>query len=82
MSRIFINNLNSYVSQAIYNELKFDISEEGEKTANENLIFATYVGKDSTENYHQKKPGRLSAGLAIRPFYHIYPLFRPRHGRL
>lgn len=63
MSRIFINNLNSYVSQAIYNELKFDISEEGEKTANENLIFATYVGKDSTEKPYPEITKMLKVNL-------------------
>ena len=29
--RIFINNLNTYVSQAIFQELRNDINEEGER---------------------------------------------------
>ena len=46
--RIFINNLNTFVAQAIYNELRNDISEEGEKNPDSNVIFGTYIDKDSS----------------------------------
>lgn len=46
--RIFINNLNSYVSQAIFNELRNDIDENGDKNPDANLIFGTYIDKDSS----------------------------------
>ena len=46
--RIFINNLNTYVSQAIFNELRNDISEDGEQNPDSNLIFGTYIDKDSS----------------------------------
>ena len=46
--RIFINNLNTYVSQAIFNELRNDISEEGERNPDANVIFGTYIDKDSS----------------------------------
>ena len=46
--RIFINNLNTYVSQAIFNELRNDRTEEGEKNPDANQIFGTYIDKDSS----------------------------------
>ena len=46
--RIFINNLNSYVSQAIFNELRNDITEDGEVNPDANLIYGTYLDKDSS----------------------------------
>lgn len=46
--RIFINNLNTYVSQAIFNELRNDIGEDGERNPDSNVIFGTYIDKDSS----------------------------------
>lgn len=46
--RIFINNLNSYVSQAIFNELRNDIDENGEPNPDANIIYGTYLDKDSS----------------------------------
>ena len=46
--RIFINNLNTYVSQAIFNELRNDKTEDGEKNPDSNNIFGTYIDKDSS----------------------------------
>ena len=46
--RIFINNLNTFVAQAIFNELRNDISEEGEKNPDSKVIFGTYIDKDSS----------------------------------
>ena len=46
--RIFINNLNTYVSQAIFQELRNDVNEEGEKNPDSNVIFGTYIDKDSS----------------------------------
>ena len=46
--RIFINNINSYVSQAIFNEMRNDVGEEASDDAN--LIFATYLDRDSSDN--------------------------------
>lgn len=46
--RIFINNLNTYVSQAIFSEMRNDVSEEGEKNPDANVIFGTYIDKDSS----------------------------------
>ena len=47
--RIFINNLNSYVSQAILKEFRNDVSDDGEVNDDANLIFATYIDKDSSD---------------------------------
>jgi hypothetical protein len=46
--RIFINNLNTYVSQAIFSELRNDVGEDGEKNPDANSIFGTYIDKDSS----------------------------------
>lgn len=46
--RFFINNLNTYVSQAIFQELRNDKTEEGEKNPDANQIFGTYIDKDSS----------------------------------
>ena len=59
--RIFINNLNTYVSQAIFNELRNDISEEGERNADANVIFGTYIDKDSSS-----KPDGIKKMLKVR----------------
>ena len=48
---IFINNLDTYVSQAIFKELRNDApDDEGNKPESSNLIFGTYIGKDSSAN--------------------------------
>ena len=46
--RIFINNLNTYVAQAIFEELKGEAGEDGEKNPDGNIIFGTYIDKDSS----------------------------------
>ena len=47
--RIFINNLDTYVSQAIFKELRNDEpNEDGEAPEGANLIFGTYISKDSS----------------------------------
>ena len=46
--RIFINNLNSYVSQAILKEFRNDVTEDGEVNDDANIIFATFVDRDSS----------------------------------
>jgi hypothetical protein len=46
--RIFINNLNTYVSQAIFAELRNDVGEDGEKNPDANVIFGTYIDRDSS----------------------------------
>lgn len=62
--RIFINNLNSYVSQAIFNELRNDITEDGERNEDSNLIFGTYIDRDSSD-----KPQGISKMLKVS--FHI-----------
>ena len=47
---IFINNLDTYVSQAIFKELRNDEpDDEGNKPEGANLFFGTYIGKDSSD---------------------------------
>lgn len=49
--RIFINNLDTYVSQAIFSELRNDtVDEEGNMPDDVNIIFGSYINKDSS-NY-------------------------------
>ena len=47
---IFINNLDTYVSQAIFKELRNDQPdpETGEAPESSNNIFGTFIGKDSS----------------------------------
>ena len=66
--RIFINNLNSYVSQAIFKEFRNDISEEGEPNDDANLIFATFVDRDSSE-----KPNGINKMLKVKLFFKSSP---------
>ena len=63
--RIFINNINSYISQAIFNELRNDINEDGEKNDDANLIFGTYIDRDSSD-----KPAGINKMLKVRLISH------------
>ena len=46
---IFINNLDTYVSQAIFKELRNDQpGEDGEVPETSNTIFGTFITKDSS----------------------------------
>jgi hypothetical protein len=50
--KIFINNLNTFVSRALLEELnKANQGEDGEEAAEEDqpVIFGTYIDKDSSE---------------------------------
>jgi hypothetical protein len=47
--KIFINNFDTYVSQAIFKELRNDQpDEEGNAPADANTIFGTFITKDSS----------------------------------
>ena len=47
--RIFINNLDTYVSQAIFSEHRNDLpDEEGNKPEDANVIYGSYINKDSS----------------------------------
>lgn len=58
--RIFINNLNTYVAQAIFNELRNDVNEEGEVNDDANKIFATFIDRDSSD-----KPDGITKMLKV-----------------
>ncbi len=62
--KIFINNLNTYVAQAIFNELRNDIGEDGEKNEDSNLIFGTYIDRDSSD-----KPDGINKMLKVILFF-------------
>jgi hypothetical protein len=48
-ARIFINNWDTYVSQAVFNELRNDEpDEEGNPNLDANTIYGTYITKDSS----------------------------------
>jgi hypothetical protein len=66
--RIFINNWDTYVSQAIFEELRNDkADEEGNKPEDPNQIFGTYINKDSSE-----KPDGVKKMLKVLQIF--YPL--------
>jgi hypothetical protein len=59
--RIFINNFDTYVSEAIFNELRNDQpDEEGNKPDEFNTIYGTYLTKDSS-----KKPDGVKKMLKV-----------------
>ena len=48
---IFINNLDTYLSDAIFKELRNDdVDEEGNPNPDAHRIFGTYITKDSSAN--------------------------------
>ena len=62
---IFINNLDTYVSQAIFQELRNDMpDEEGNKPDDANIIFGTYINKDSSNKPDGVKK-MLKVSLAV-----------------
>ena len=63
---IFINNLDTYVSQAIFKELRNDEPdpETGEIPEGANKIFGTYIGKDSSS-----KPDGVKKMLKVSESY-------------
>jgi hypothetical protein len=46
--KIFINNLNTTVAEAILNELQSKPDEDGNMPSDPNLIYGTYISKDSS----------------------------------
>ena len=47
--KIFINNLNTFVSKKLFAELRNDQkNEEGEVNPDSNKIYGTYIDKDSS----------------------------------
>lgn len=57
--RIFVNNTNSYVGQAIFQQLRNDTEENDDP----NIIYGTYMEKDSSE-----KPKGIRKMLKVRSF--------------
>lgn len=47
--KFFINNLNTYVGQALFSKIRNDKDEEGEPVEDCNQIFGMYIDKDSSE---------------------------------
>lgn len=48
--RIFINNFDTYVSKAVFTELQNDEKDpEGNAPEDPNMIFGSYINKDSSE---------------------------------
>jgi hypothetical protein len=62
------------VSQAIFQELRNDVGEDGEKNADANVIFGTYIDKDSSI-----KPDGVKKMLKVRitktPYSQTLPLY-------
>ena len=65
---IFINNLDTYVSQAIFKELRNDQpGEDGEPNPDAYKIFGTYISKDSS-----LPPEGIKKMLKVRCNLNIY----------
>jgi len=66
--RIFINNLNTFVSKQLLAELRNDEpNEEGEVAGDANTIFGTYIDRDSSE-----KPAGVKKMLKVCYFLSTY----------
>ena len=60
--KIFINNLNTFVSKQLFAELRNDQkNEEGEVNPDSNKIYGTYIDKDSSS-----KPEGVTKMLKVR----------------
>lgn len=66
--KFFINNLNTYIGNALFSEIRNDVGEEGEVNEDANLIFGTYINKDSSEkpNGVKKMLKRSKPRLAMK----------------
>lgn len=58
--RFFINNLNTYIGQALLDEIRNDVGEDGEANDDANQIFGTFIDKDSSE-----RPGGIAKMLKV-----------------
>jgi len=47
--KFFINNLNTYIGNCLFEQIRNDISEDGEPNEDCHKIYGTYVDKDSSE---------------------------------
>ena len=78
MSRkIFINNLNTFVSKALLEELKeSQKGEDGEENPDAAVIFGTYIDKDSSERpstvKKMLKVSNTTQYIKCNLFYYLY----------
>ena len=70
---IFINNLDTYVSQAIFKELRNDDPdpETGEVPETANNIFGTYIGKDSSNKPEGIKKMLKVSQWQLQPWFEL-----------
>jgi hypothetical protein len=47
--KFFINNINTYVGQALFKAIRNDVTEDGEANEEANVIFGTFMDRDSTD---------------------------------
>lgn len=66
--KFFINNLNTYIGNALFSEIRNDVGDDGEVNDDANLIFGTYINKDSSEkpNGVKKMLKRSKPRLAMK----------------
>lgn len=65
--KIFINNLNTFVSKQLFAELRNDMKgEDGEVNPDSNKIYGTYIDKDSSE-----KPEGITKMFKVILFYNL-----------
>ena len=47
--KYYINNINTYIGNCLFEEIRNDIDENGEVNDDCNIIYGSYVDKDSSE---------------------------------
>ena len=69
--KIFINNLNTFVAKQLFEEFRNDQpGEDGEPNPDANIIFGTYIDKDSSEKPSGvKKMLKVSKSLSVSIFF-------------
>lgn len=74
--KIFINNLNTFVSKALLEELKeSQKGEEGEENPDAAVIYGTYIDKDSSEKPNTVKK-MLKVSIINVTYFSIFLLYR------
>lgn len=64
--KIFINNLDTTVPEAIFNVLRTPLDEEGKVPDEANIIYGSYIGKDSS-----LKPDGVTKMLKVSAHSHL-----------
>jgi hypothetical protein len=82
--KIFINNLNTFVSRALLEELaRANQGEDGEEGGEQPIIFGTYIDKDSSsriEGIKINKMLKVSFNLSVTIYFYSHTEIKTAFG--